>query len=152
MAKKVSEPYKLKQIFSEFWSNEYNGQVYEGGSRDLRSAKEYLELNPEFFTDEVSIMNFKSRAERFMKDRYWYKPNGNPPMYHPMYCFLNNIEKYAELKKVFDSRKPIKHISRVRIYCTDCGSNHYPEDGCKIDTPEEISKMITNSLNRGSNG
>jgi len=147
MAKKISEPFKLKQIFAEFWSAEYKGQIYGGGTRDLRSAKEYLELNPEFFLDETLIMDFKEKTERFMKDRFWYKPNGNPPMFHPMYCFLNNIEKYADAKKSIDNGfKQVKQPVRRMIFCTDCGSNHFPDEQCKIQSPEEIQRQISESI------
>lgn len=113
--KKPSEPYKLKIIFAEIWSRGYNGEVYQGSTRDLRSAKEYLELNPDFFENEQSQIIFRERAKKYVEDKFWFKPFGTPPMFHPMYAFLNNVEKYVDAVKREQSDPELVKI------CDSCG-------------------------------
>ena len=99
MAKKPSNNWKLIDIFSQIWSEQYQGQIYPRSGRDLKASKDFLELYPNLFEDEVEQMAIREWMKNYVADNFWHKPNGTPPMHHEFHFFVNHATKYTTAKK-----------------------------------------------------
>lgn len=107
MARKASNNWKIVSIFCAIWSEQYQGQIYPRSSRDLRAAKEFLELYPNFFEDEIEQMAVREWMKNYMADNFWHKPNGSPPLHHEFHHFVNHATKYTTAKKNQTFSRPV---------------------------------------------
>jgi hypothetical protein len=114
MGKKGTNCYKAISYYSILWGKEYGGAVYGKSGQDLKAAKEFLQLYPEFFQDEAEQIFIYDCMQRYLKDNFWYQPNGTPPMFHPFWCFVKHIDKYQ------NAIKPIAFDSKLYYLCEDC--------------------------------
>jgi hypothetical protein len=115
MAKRGSDNWKVISFFESQWSEEYCGAVYAKSGRDLRASKDFLELYPNFFEDEVLQSNAREWYKNYLKARFWYKPIANPPLYHPFWGFVQHLDKCQtpEKKNQFIPRPIKKRITEV---------------------------------------
>ena len=77
----------------------------------------------------------------------WYRNNNRLTFY----TFCKNYGRYDHhIPKAPEPMqykvKPTVKVSRVYIACSDCGSNHWSDEQCKIQSQDEINNMITESL------
>lgn len=126
--RKSNNVWKVINIFAEVWSKEYNGEVYPRSARDLKSAKEFLELYPDFFEDEVLQMAFKKWAFNYLKDGFWYRQGNGKyvSMRHNFCYFIPNITKYTDAERKIEKKEPIKR--RLMIECSSCKENFYADE------------------------
>lgn len=110
--RKKNPVWKLLTMFEAGWSPAYSGEVYARGGRDLKAAKDFLELYPDFFDDEILQSKFSEWRDNYLRSRFWYKPTGNPPLYHPFWGMILHLDKCMAPTKRIDKAQPRYSIVR----------------------------------------
>jgi hypothetical protein len=109
-----SRPFDLVAILRELWQSHPKnaGRKYGGTSRDLREAKEWLQVNDLDFGD---ITELSERFGRFMASDFdgWVESD------YPIWAFLKHYGRYAAPRKT-----PAQIIKKQRPLCPTCGTDH----------------------------
>jgi hypothetical protein len=106
-----SKPFDLISLLRSIWeSHETNaGRKYGSGTRDLRSAKMWLEVNA-FPAEDVT--DLVARFDRFTKSPYWLERG------LPLYGFL---DAYADFDAPREKVSVVVEETEVKI-CGECGT------------------------------
>jgi len=114
-----SRPYQLVQTIKALWtSHEKNqGRSYGGTSRDLREAKEWLQVNE---WEEGDISELSPRFDRFMRSDF----EGWKEMDYPIWAFLKHYGRYAE-PRIAKKAKAVE-----MLYCEKCDSAYRSGTRC----------------------
>ena len=89
-----SKPYHLiNHLFAPVWEKDrkYQGEKYRGGGRDLKAAKEFLELNPDVLDEENFVVEFQERVLAYLDSRFEGYVQGK----HPAYLFLARYQSFV---------------------------------------------------------
>lgn len=107
-----SAPFDLVMlIYRPVWEadSRYKGEKYRATGRDLKSAKEFLSLNPDIL-DEVA--EFQEHALEYLKSKF----DGWNELKHPFWGLANNYNVYTPKKtKEQRERQPKPQV----VYCQD---------------------------------
>ena len=129
-----SAPFDLVMlIYRPVWEadSRYKGEKYRATGRDLKSAKEFLSLNPDIL-DEVA--EFQEHALEYLKSKF----DGWSDLKHPFWGLANNYNTYTP-KKTKEQRE---HQPKPQLpqYCDIC--EHHgrqtllkPKEFCPICFP-----------------
>ena len=120
-----SQPFLLVGTFSEVWSAHYGGEVYEMSGKDLKYAREYLEINGGNFVPD----NIVGKAKVYLKRDGVYAENR-----HSFTAFIRNIGTFVEQKS-----RPVREKRTMR-FCDCCEASYYEEVGHRCVTMGEAKK------------
>ena len=112
-----SKPFDLILALKTLWNaHEKNaGRAYTGTSRDLKEAKEWLQINA---WDEGDITEFTDRIDRFIRDSFWEELDW------PLWGFLKHINRYAP-PRIAKKAKAVE-----MLYCEKCDSAYRSGTRC----------------------
>jgi len=87
--------------------------------------------------DIPPIQDFEAQYRGFLNNDYAKKAN------YSLALFFRQFGNYEVVKEVVPLKvKPAVKETRVYIQCSDCGKAHWSNEKCKIETPEEINKIL----------
>ncbi len=117
--RRTSKPFLFVALLKSVWTSHPKnvGRVYGGTSRDLKEAKDWLEVNPEFEFEDVTEIT--ERFDRFMKSEFWEEQDW------PIWGFLKFYARYASPRIV------VKNPRGAMIECGSCGMNHGTLEPCR---------------------
>lgn len=133
--RKPNDNWKLLNIFSDQWSEQYGGAIYPRSGRDLAATKDFLMLYPDVFADEALRLELALWIKNFLNDNFWHKPTSNPPLRHEFFYFVKHMSKYTEAqKKIEYVPKSAKVVSSgPKIHCSNCRTVHGINEACKLE-------------------
>jgi hypothetical protein len=115
-----SKPFHVvATLFAPVWeaSEQYKGRKYGGGGRDLRAAKQWLELNP---LDEIDPSDFQTEAQAYLQSKF----EGAVDRNHPCYLFLDYYgswtKKKREMRTATKRKCQIHKIEFDGNFCPKC--------------------------------
>lgn len=118
-----SAPFNIVVLFfAPVWESDdkYKGTEYPRSGRDLRAAKQWLELNP---IDKVDPAKFQEEAQAYLRNKF----EGATSRNHPCWLFLDYYGEWGTKKREL---KPTKRM-QMRL-CTDCQQEHGMHDPCPV--------------------
>jgi hypothetical protein len=116
-----SRPFDLVFILKNLWASHPKnaGRIYGGTSRDLREAKEFLQVND---FDPGDITELSERFNRFMQSTFdaWAETD------YPIWGFLKHYNRYGP------PRKTINEVVKKNqpTVCPHCGTDHPSKAEC----------------------
>ena len=120
-------PWLLVDTVKTLWhSHKKNeGRKYGGTSRDLREAKEWLQVN-EWEPGDVTAI--AERFDRFMESDFegWQEQD------YPIWAFLKHYGRYAPPRTERPRVKVQTETHRMVIWCNRCGQNHRADEACPL--------------------
>lgn len=124
----ASKPFMLVATIKTLWKEhpKNQGREYGGTSRDLREAKEWLQVNE---WEPGDVTGISERFNRFMASEF----DGWVDMDYPIWAFLKHYSRYAPPRtaEVKQSRPQPQTMSMV-IFCTRCETNHRADESCPV--------------------
>jgi hypothetical protein len=93
--RKPNPPYDLQTLYSQVYAVERGGE-YGRQTRDLKDAKDWLELYPDFWESESAVEKFQTVALNYIRsqDPFWKLQN------FPMFGMLMQYGKFQPATKI----------------------------------------------------
>ena len=121
-----SAPFNIVVLFfAPVWESDerYKGSEYPRSGRDLRAAKQWLELNP---IEEIDPESFQKEVQSYLRTKF----EGATSRNHPCWLFLDYYGEWGTRK-----REVVTVKRKLMIHCIDCQHDHGINDPCPQNQP-----------------